>query len=71
MFTCNLFQTKYSSIAEEQVSIAYFYAGTKRILPEVSLQPSTVQSKQFENDTFTQSFTCLIEFYLEKKYICY
>lgn len=26
--------TKYSSIAEEQVSIAYFYAGTKRVLPQ-------------------------------------
>jgi len=31
------FQSKYSHIADDQVSIAYFYAGSKKIVPEVSL----------------------------------
>lgn len=30
-------QSKYFHIAEDQVSITYFYAGSKKVLPEVSV----------------------------------
>ena len=37
LVVCFPLQTKYSHIAEEQVSITYFYAGTKRVIPQVSI----------------------------------